>query len=75
MDLTELQRIANLMEQLQAWDWQADLREDERTYVWLARHTRKSRRSVYDYTRRRTAPPLDWLVRAWKVLKEGERVS
>lgn len=58
---------------LRAWDWLADLRADERSVLWLARHTGKSSTQVYAYSRGEITPPLDWLDRAWAVIHEGER--
>lgn len=58
---------------LRKWDWKADLRADERTFVWLARHTGMSARSVYDYVYGKTDPPVAWLRRAWRVIHMGER--
>lgn len=55
------------------WDWQATLREQERTIPWLARKTGKSQSAVYAYAYGRNTPPVEWLHEAARVL--GKEVA
>ena len=73
MDLTELQQFEQMEQQLRSWDWQADLRSDERSIPWLARKTGKSQRAVYSYAYGESRPSLEWLRDAYRVLKGGPR--
>ena len=64
MNTAELETLDALRE----WDWEADLKREERTIPWLARKTGKSQRSVYSYRYGQARPPLEWLAAAFRVL-------
>lgn len=73
MNPTEIRKAEAIEDQLRAWDWLADLKADERTIPWLARHTGKSTRAIYAYSYGQAKPSVEWLRRAYRVLKEGAR--
>lgn len=61
------------VEDLEAWDWKAALKREERSHEWLARRTDRSLSSVNAYAAGRLTPPLSWLRAAAAVL--GRTVS
>jgi hypothetical protein len=67
MELPEVRQI----DPPDGWDWQADLRDQERTIPWLARKTGKSQSAVYAYAYGRNTPPPEWLRDAARVLGKG----
>jgi hypothetical protein len=53
---------------LRAWDWRAELRAQERSVPWLARHTHRSDAMVYKYSSGKLPTPVRWLREAARVL-------
>lgn len=53
------------------YDWLTELRRQERSILWLARRTNRSRNSVYAYAWGKRTPPATWLKSA--ALALGER--
>ncbi len=49
-------------------DWRTVLREQGRTFRWLAVQTGKSPRTVYAYSRGDLVPPPEWIAAASLVL-------
>ncbi len=66
MDLPEVRQMTDA--ELRAWDWMADLVEQERTQAWLARKTDRSQAAVNRFARGSLAPSLAWLRSAARVL-------
>lgn len=60
--------VAPTEDELRAWDWLAELKRQERSIPWLARHTQRSQHSVYQYANGRQPTPLVWLEQAAIVL-------
>jgi hypothetical protein len=56
---------------LAGWDWLAELRRQERSIPWLARHTDRSQHSVYQYANGNRPTPREWLKVAAIVLGKG----
>jgi predicted transcriptional regulator len=49
-------------------DWRTVLREQGRTFRWLADQTGKSRRTVYAYSRGDLVPPAEWITDVSRLL-------
>ena len=49
-------------------DWRTVLREQGRTFRWLAIQTGKSPRTVYAYSRGDLVPPPEWIAATSRVL-------
>lgn len=58
-------------EQLRAWDWKADLKREERSMSWLARHTQRSESAVNKYASGAIPTPIVWLRMAAAALGRG----
>lgn len=56
---------------LQGWDWQAALKDQDRTKAWLARQTGIKERNVYAYAYGEVATPLAWLRKVAAILGKG----
>jgi hypothetical protein len=56
---------------LDAWDWKAELKRQERSMEWLARRTQRSVQTVYSYSQGRLTPRRVWLEMARSVLERG----
>ena len=54
------------------FDWMTELRKQERSILWLARRTNRSRNSVYAYAWGKRKPPASWLQSAAKALGSGQ---
>jgi hypothetical protein len=72
MDATEATQHDGLTEaELRSWDWDAELRAQERSIPWLARRTDRGQGTVYSYRSGKMSPSLDWLRSAARVLGKG----
>jgi hypothetical protein len=72
MDATEDAQHVGLTEaELRAWDWNAELKAQERSVPWLARHTGVRQETVYKFRWGTRTPSLDWLRSAARVLGKG----
>jgi hypothetical protein len=58
---------------LEGWDWHAELKRQERSIPWLARQTDRSQHTVYQYAGGHRPTPVEWLGKAWTVLMDGVR--
>lgn len=56
------------IEDLRSWDWRDELRRQERSFGWLARHTDRSPGAVARYASGTLDTPDSWLVAAARVL-------
>jgi hypothetical protein len=58
-------------EELRAWDWRSELKRQERSMSWLARHTERSESAVNKYASRSIPTPVSWLELAAAALGLG----
>ena len=56
---------------LRDWDWQAELKRQDRPKAWLARATGTKPRTVYAYAYGEFKPPLAWLRKVVLALGKG----
>lgn len=57
--------------ELREWDWQAELKRQERSALWLARQTNTHYKAVDRYKWGYQQPPLAWLQKVARVLGRG----
>lgn len=62
------ERVQPVDDELRAWDWRAELERQERSMVWLARHTGRSYSAVTKFAWGKLTPSVEWLRRAAQVL-------
>ena len=56
---------------LRAWDWQAELRNQDRSKAWLARQLGTTPRNVYAYAYAEVTAPVAWLRKVAAILARG----
>jgi len=74
MDTTEVQGVPGTIDdepELRAWDWRAELKRQERSMSWLARHTQRSESAVNKYASGANPTPVAWLRHAAIALGRG----
>jgi hypothetical protein len=69
MDITEpTQQMSAPPVDLVSWDWQAELKRQDRRIPWLARQTERSESAVRKYAAGVIPTPPAWLATAARVL-------